>query len=71
MNPSLLENCRKISYEWKKYYVSQLPDYAYKNEDGMRFVSLRHMDPITKRVKDIYIQALERMGDYPLPPIAN
>jgi len=62
------EKSRYIASLWKDYYISMLPSYAFKYDEGEMYVSTGFMVGIEKKIKDIYIKCLENNGEYPLPP---
>ena len=59
---------KHISELWSDYYISILPTYAFKYEDGDKYMSSQFAIQIEKQEKDIYIKCLENNGEYPLPP---
>ena len=62
------EKSREIAGLWRDYYISKLPDYAFKYEDGDKYMSTHHAIQIDKQEQDIYIRCLENNAEYPLPP---
>ena len=59
---------KHIARLWRDYYVSKLPEYAFKYEDGDKYMSTEYAIDIEKREKNIYIKCLENNGEHPLPP---
>jgi hypothetical protein len=68
MNPEIIRKCQDIAWKWREYWISQLPNYAFKYEDGDKYVHREFMIDIEKQERNLYVQCLEKLGEYPMPP---
>ena len=66
---SLKSKCDRIRSAWYLYLVNKVDDSCYQTTpDGELYISLQIMLPLERQVKQIYIDALENEGNYPMPP---
>lgn len=66
---SLKSKCDRIESAWYLYLVDNVDKSCYQTTpDGERYISVHIMKSIESQVKQIYIEALENEGNYPMPP---
>jgi len=67
----IISKSRDISRAWEKYFIKELPDYAFAYEEGEgdRYVRTEYIIKAEQQVKDKYIEALENSGNIDYPPL--